>query len=202
MSRKVNPQLCVDFVNTVDWRTEPERFEEKLSSFAELVRWAQKHEILSEAAAGKALRRGHDHPRVAGQILDRAIRLRDAIYRILSAQAAEREARRPDLDLVSAEAASFAERIQLRPLDGGLRWEWNGKDDALDRVLWPLVMSATGLLTSDALDRIRECEGPGCGWIILDLTKNRSRRWCEMKTCGNRAKVRRFYERHKEEKQR
>jgi len=199
MSRTANPQLCVDFVNTVDMRTDPERFQEKLPSYDELVRWAQTHDLFSEATARKLLRHGRDHSRLAGQVLDRAIHLRDAIYRVLSAAAGHRAAPPDDLNLLSKEASGFAERVQLQQLGDRFHWNWDGADDAPDRMLWPVVQSATELLTSDLLSRIRECEGPGCGWIILDQTKNRSRRWCEMKTCGNRAKVRRFYERHKEE---
>jgi predicted RNA-binding Zn ribbon-like protein len=199
MSRAVNPQLCVEFVNTVDWRTDPMRIMEKLTTFDDLVHWAVEHRVISEGVGRKVLRRGHGHSRVAGQVLDRAIALRDAIYRVLSAVAAEIETPRDDLRRISDEAQAFASRIRLSENHGGFTWEWHGDDDALDRVLWPVLQSVTQLLTSDSRGRIRECEGPGCGWIILDQTKNRSRRWCEMKTCGNRAKVKRFYERHKEE---
>jgi predicted RNA-binding Zn ribbon-like protein len=155
--------------------------------------------VFSEATGRKVLRRGHEHARVAGQSLDRALTLRDAIYRVLSAVAAEQEAPRDDVNRISDEAQSFASRVRLREHQHEFSWEWDGEEDALDRVLWPVLQSVTAVLTSDLRTRIRECEGPGCGWILYDETKNRSRRWCEMTTCGNRAKVKRFYERHKEE---
>jgi predicted RNA-binding Zn ribbon-like protein len=198
MSRP-HPRLCVDFVNTVEWRTDPERIEEKLASFDDLVHWAAKHEVISDAVARKLLRTGHERSRLAGQVLDRAIQLRDAIYRVLSATAATQKPAPDRLDVVAREARHFSAHIHLKYGEDRVEWEWNGDEDDLDRVLWPVVHSTIELLRSDLLSRIRECEGPGCGWIILDQTKNRSRRWCEMKTCGNRAKVKRFYERHKQE---
>ena len=58
--------------------------------------------------------------------------------------------------------------------------------------LWVLAMSASDLLTSDAVDRVRECDNPECRWLFLDTSKNHTRRWCDMKLCGNRMKARRF----------
>lgn len=45
-------------------------------------------------------------------------------------------------------------------------------------------------------DRLKRCENPRCGWLYLDRSRNRSRRWCEMATCGNRAKARRYKQRN------
>jgi len=199
MSRAANPQLVVDFVNTVDMRTDPAQFQEKLATFDDLIHWAQKHRLISDAIARRLTRRGREHSRVAGLFLDRAIALRDAIYRVLSAVAAGKRAAEGDLLAIGNEAAGFADKVRLKQSPDGFEWEWRGEEGLFERVLWPVVQAATELLTSDALSRIRECEGPGCGWILLDQTKNRSKRWCEMKTCGNRAKMRRFYERHKKE---
>jgi predicted RNA-binding Zn ribbon-like protein len=63
-----------------------------------------------------------------------------------------------------------------------------------DDVLAPVVWSAAELLTSGPLERVRECPGDDtCGWLFLDTSRNGSRRWCDMRTCGNRAKARRHY---------
>ena len=77
----------------------------------------------------------------------------------------------------------------------GLDWASGGP--ALYRVLWPVVRSAAELLTSEDLRCVRKCAASDCGWIFLDTSRNRRRRWCDMRACGNRAKVRRPHERHR-----
>ena len=69
--------------------------------------------------------------------------------------------------------------------------------ETLAAPLRPIVRSAAELLVSDQLDRVRECDGARCTWLFLDQSRNRSRRWCSMETCGNRAKARRHYRRTK-----
>ena len=67
-----------------------------------------------------------------------------------------------------------------------------------DDVLFPIVESAASLLTSSQLSLVRHCEGPECILFFLDTTKNHSRRWCSMESCGNRAKVAEFRRRQSE----
>jgi predicted RNA-binding Zn ribbon-like protein len=62
-------------------------------------------------------------------------------------------------------------------------------------MLSPVAWSVAELLMSEDLHRVRECAGPDCGWLFMDTSKNGSRRWCSMETCGNRAKARRHRER-------
>jgi predicted RNA-binding Zn ribbon-like protein len=58
-----------------------------------------------------------------------------------------------------------------------------------DRILGPLAWAAVDLLRGDELNRLKRCPQHDCHWLFIDRTKNRSRRWCEMATCGNRAKM-------------
>ncbi|MBI4413448.1 MAG: CGNR zinc finger domain-containing protein, partial [candidate division NC10 bacterium] len=76
-------------------------------------------------------------------------------------------------------------------------WRWTGDGQRLDRMLWAVTRSAADLLTSGELAAVRECEAETCAWLFMDRSRNRSRRWCDMKACGNRAKARRHYERKK-----
>jgi predicted RNA-binding Zn ribbon-like protein len=80
--------------------------------------------------------------------------------------------------------------------NGALAWDWEDEGGSADLMLWPIARSAADVLTSPReLARVRQCPGAGCGWVFLDETKNRSRRWCDMDVCGNRAKARRHYAR-------
>jgi predicted RNA-binding Zn ribbon-like protein len=67
----------------------------------------------------------------------------------------------------------------------------------LDEMLRPVARSAADWLVSADVDRVRLCaDDRGCGYLFVDTSRNRSRRWCSMESCGNRAKARRHYERH------
>jgi predicted RNA-binding Zn ribbon-like protein len=86
--------------------------------------------------------------------------------------------------------------LRLVPGEDHFDWEWTGQEDRLDALLWPVGVSAAGLLASDDLNRVGECaDDRGCGYLFFDTSRNRSRRWCEMRDCGNRAKARRHYRR-------
>ena len=76
----------------------------------------------------------------------------------------------------------------------GVDWEWKSQNP-VDSILWPIAQSAADLLTSPDLAAVRMCEAPDCAWLFLDQSRNRSRRWCDMKVCGNRQKARRHYQR-------
>jgi predicted RNA-binding Zn ribbon-like protein len=70
----------------------------------------------------------------------------------------------------------------------------------VDDPAWrPAVMAAANLLEllAQAPDRIRRCQNPACVLWFFDTTRNGTRRWCSMTTCGNRAKARRHYDRVK-----
>jgi predicted RNA-binding Zn ribbon-like protein len=60
-----------------------------------------------------------------------------------------------------------------------------------------LALHALDLLQTMPPDRLRRCDGDGCGWLFLDTTRNHSRRWCSSRDCGNRDRARRHYTRNR-----
>lgn len=189
--------LCLDFVNTVADRPS-EHPREKLNSYGDLVRWSHLAEVLTQDEAQLLLEEAARRPDDAAAVLQQAITLRETIYRIFLATA---EGLLPDpaelvkFNALLSEAMSRACIIQRAD---GFIWDWVDKENALDRMLWPLVRSAADLLVSEQLSTVRVCAAPDCNWLFLDTSKNSSRRWCDMKSCGNRAKVRRHYQRQKQ----
>jgi predicted RNA-binding Zn ribbon-like protein len=61
-----------------------------------------------------------------------------------------------------------------------------------------IALSFGELLTGEEASRLRICDNPSCRWVFHDSSRNRSKRWCDDKCCGNLMKVRRFRARHKE----
>jgi len=184
--------LCLDFVNTVDPRHAPGR-REYLDSYPALIGWARDAGAIDAAAGERLLTAAARDPGEARRILQRAITLREALYPIFAQAISRQPPARDDLDTLHRELASAMTHIQIRWATTGFTWGWDDPGHGLDRVLWAVTWSAADLLVRGPLGRVRECPGDGnCGWLFLDLSKNASRRWCEMRTCGNRAKARRY----------
>jgi len=183
--------VSLDFVNTAGGRDE-RQLREKLRTYGDLVTWAERVGLVSEERGARLRDRARVDPDEANRILTEARALREALFRLF----ARPDPAPQDLDLVAAAAARAHARLALVTEAGGYAFEWP-EDDRLDRVLWPVALSAADLLTSEDRERVKECASHTCEWLFLDMSKNRSRRWCDMKVCGNRAKARRFSERQK-----
>lgn len=187
-------RLSLDFANTADWHASDHPIE-FLTSYAELVAWSQHVGILTGPEAQHLLKAAVRRPAEARAVLTRAVALREAIFRLFSTISHGRSPQAEDLATFNAELSTVLAQSQIIQAAEGFAWEWLGDEDALDRVLWPVVRDAAEILTSEALHRVGQCMDDRCGWLFLDLSRNRSRRWCSMKDCGNRAKARRHYQR-------
>ena len=189
--------LCLDFTNTVRARPLSERVE-LINDYTGLISWARQSTILTPGEAAELTDAARRHPRAAAAALAEALTLREALYRAISARAAGLPAPAGDLRTINRAIGNAMARAGLVPTTrGGFEWAWPGSPPGLDRVSWWVARSAAELLTSRDLAAVRECAGYDCGWLFMDVTKNRSRRWCDMATCGNRAKGRRHYERRR-----
>ncbi len=184
-------RLCLDFANTLGDRPDESPHEEGLHCYADLVAWGEAAGVLPTDEAAEILREAARRPTDADATFVRAIALREAIYRLFSAVAAGTEPPVDDLDTVNDAIRAAVARGRLAPMHGHFHWQWERDVTMLAGMLWPVAWSAAELLTSEELHRVHECAGPDCGWLFMDTTKNGSRRWCSMETCGNRAKARR-----------
>jgi predicted RNA-binding Zn ribbon-like protein len=188
--------LCLDFANTVDDRTEMHP-QELLMSFEDLIAWSRQAQVVTEQEAQQLLEKAAHHRSEATRVLHYAVEVREAIFRIFKAVAEDESPEEGDLITLSAMVAEAQKHTQLVPGEHAFRWEWSCKPDDLECMLWPVVRSAADFLTSDDLDTVRVCASDNCNWLFTDTSKNHSRRWCNMKSCGNREKARRFYTRKK-----
>ena len=189
--------LCLDFANTMDWHAS-ENPVESLNKYADLIKWSAKRGIISGDAKDVLLRRSEEKPVEAQAVLEKAREIRENIYQILSDTVHGKPIKIADLRGFNRVLAGTLAHSRLAPDERGLRWAWDSHPDKLDSVIWPVVKSAVDLMTSGATKRVGQCaDEKGCGWLFWDSSRNRSRRWCDMKDCGNRAKVRRFYAKSK-----
>jgi predicted RNA-binding Zn ribbon-like protein len=188
--------LCFDFANTVSRRHLPQLRAEHLSSYADLVAFAEQANLVPPKLAAALRSRSSRNPMEAQSAFRQSIVLREGLYRSFSAIAAGKHARSEDIQQINDSALEALQHRKLIRTNGNYRWEWQPKgSDLLDRILWSIAESAANLLTSEDRAAIRECGAPDCEWLFLDHSRNGSRRWCDMKSCGNRQKARRHYQR-------
>ena len=121
--------------------------------------------------------------------------LREALHAIGVAVAAGDAAPAPEVARLAKEHAACVACAQLTPDGGRYVWSWMPREAPVEALLGPIALSALATLGQADLTRVKRCEGEKCGWLFFDTTKNKSRRWCEMEICGNRAKQKRLGER-------
>jgi len=197
-SEMVDTHLCLGFANTLSWRGRQQP-KEHLKSYGDLVTWSRNVNILTRKQAEQLLEKSKRHHLEAERIFNRAINLRDAIYRVFSAIYRHSTPHSGDLATLNRDFSDAMAKMQITQSTHGYVMTYKTEEKALDRMLWPIIHSAADLLTSDSMDRVRRCADEQCGWLFLDMSRNRSRRWCDMKDCGNRAKARRHYQRKRKD---
>jgi predicted RNA-binding Zn ribbon-like protein len=179
---------ALDLVNTLDWRFRKTRSQELLESYDDVLRFSEQSEILTRGQAQRL--RGLSGKNAGGPALKRCHELREAIAEILYSLLDGRSPGAQPLKILerSVQAARFEQRLHWKK--GRPQWDWLDIDAELP--VWALALSAAELLISADLDRVRACDSPECRWLFLDTSKNHTRRWCDMKVCGNRMKARKF----------
>lgn len=179
---------ALDFVNTLDERLSAKPGE-RLVDYASLLDFVVASGVLDRLIAAR-LRRGCKRRR-AGAVLRRIRGLRESVHRVLAAMAAGRAPPARDLANLSTAiaAAQAARRLVTDPAAGTFRWSW--RDQAAIELPLYACMLAVASLVGDAA-AIRKCAADDCGVWFVDRSRNRRRIWCSMKSCGNRAKQRRF----------
>jgi predicted RNA-binding Zn ribbon-like protein len=189
--------IAIDFVDTVNGRHR-DNPHNLLSDYSRLLKWSEESGTLPRKLVDQLRKLAADEPARAQSVLRQAIHLREALYEIFTA-IVERSAVPPSalatLNKVIQYAAAHAE---VAFSANHFSREWIDSENHLDAMLWRVAQAAGELLTSADVSEIRQCAADDCLWLFLDKTKNHRRRWCEMKTCGNRDKARRYYHRQKQ----
>ncbi len=183
--------LSIDFANTLYWRG-ADAPTETFCTPGDLFTWCREQARvpagLADACRAQAQQRNGEPAMLA-----RALALREALYRLFHAQAERREPQAGDLALLGGFLVEAAPRVELARVDGGYAWRIGEAGATLAGLLSPVLWSATDLLGGARLAKVKRCANDACQWLFIDDSKNGSRRWCSMSSCGNRAKAYRHY---------
>lgn len=178
-------RVCLDFANSLDWRTS-DAPQELIPDYAALLTWSRNRGTLSAAAAAAL---GARRDELAAAILvEEAHALRTEIWQIAEAL----------LQGASVPLAPLNRRLatvpaQPRLITDGRHYLHDLPGTRLEEALWPVLWSLTALLASEDAGRLGCCQADGCGWFFVDESPNRTRIWCSSEVCGNRERARRAY---------
>jgi predicted RNA-binding Zn ribbon-like protein len=187
----VGGDVVLDFVNTMTGRNGQPR--DWIADYDGLADWAAVAGILAKSDCERLKRRARQSPAAASAALMAARELRELLFSLLSQIIGGRDATEVELARLHTFWIRSVNQHQLKSVDGHIEPVLLGTSTAFDRISAVLTIRAVELLRHLPKGRVRMCCGPDCAWIFIDSSKAGRRRWCDMSTCGNDAKAKRFY---------
>ena len=155
-------RLCLNFVNTLDWRgtDSPQEF---LNTFHDLASWSRHAGICSRQETRILNQMADRSDAEAKSVLNRAIKLREAIYRLFAASIAARSPVKEDLSVFNENLCRSLRESQITAIKDGYAWDIAGNKTNPDWILNPIIHSAAEILVSDELKKIKTCADSACG---------------------------------------
>lgn len=196
-------ELCgghpaLDFVNSLDKRFDEDGPTELLAAYADLLRFTEQTSLLDTRQVRRLA--SSVTPDAATRALRAARELREAMAATLYGSIDGHPPSPADVRTLERHFHAASAHRELRwkqpaesangPLE--MEWDWGRFEANAELPVWIVSQTASQLMMSDAMERIRACGVDTCRWLFLDTSKNHTRRWCNMKVCGNRMKARRF----------
>ena len=186
-------QTGLDFVNTLDlWPVSHDH----LDSPATALDWLVEHDLMHREARVHLLAQYESSPATGLEMLSRIGRVRQAMRGVLEAAAARRAPNATDLDELNR-ALRTHYIYELLPATDGVSLDHRHQGDPVDGAMARLAESIARELIQGDTSRLRICDDPHCKWVFKDTSRTGKRRWCSMRSCGNRAKVARHRARRK-----
>ena len=192
-------RLCLDFVNTVHCYG-CDDIGEYLNNYQDLIDWSRHVGSMTSGEANRLTLKSAENPAEAKRVHLRAIELREIIYSIFCSILDGTPQAEKNLTAFNEYLSNTMALSKLVKTADGFDWDGTANTDRLDAILNPVIRSTADCLISEEWRKIKKCADPTCGWLFLDVSRNHSRRWCDMRDCGNRAKASRFYKKKKDAK--
>ncbi len=186
-------QTGLDFVNTLDlWPVSHDH----LDSPTAALDWLVEHDLMHREARLHLLAQYQASPAAGLEMLGRTRRVRQAMRGVLESAAARRAPDATDLDEMNR-ALRTHYIYELLPATDGVSLDHRHQGDPVDGAMARLAESIARELIQGDTSRLRICENPQCKWVFKDTSRTGKRKWCSMRSCGNRAKVARHRARRK-----
>ncbi|KPK83634.1 MAG: hypothetical protein AMS27_12330 [Bacteroides sp. SM23_62_1] len=188
--------LCLDFTNTVSNRFEEPYFD-YLSCYKDILKWMKRLNLFSHEEIKQIGSFFKKYPDIAEKQYKKIIEVREILYRMFSSVSRDQQPPENILKRFNKYLSETFRDLRIRVTKNRIvKEDWHRKDQDLLPFQHIIIKSAYELLNSDLLLKVKECDN--CGWLFLDRSKNISRRWCNMQTCGSTIKAQKYYQKKKE----
>jgi predicted RNA-binding Zn ribbon-like protein len=185
----------LDFVNTLEYtKGLPE---DELPDALGAVRWLHQHELLHAETAASLVEEVTSDEAAAARVLQRVHKVRASLRELLDAAVEKRPPQ--EVALREVNRALRAQYVyELVPAADGVSLDHRHEGDPINGALARLAEVIARELTQDDKERLRICANDECRWVFRDNSPAGRRKWCDMSSCGNRAKAARHRERQRQ----
>jgi predicted RNA-binding Zn ribbon-like protein len=187
-------KLCLNYINTVHNRFVEPRYD-YLQSVNDLIQWAFRTDVIDSDTMKTLKKTTQSKAENANAFFTEAINLRDILFKMFLSTARDKKIPEKDLMDFNELLSNYFSHLKITHGSIGYTEEWNYPGDSFFLISAPILKDAYDLLLLGKQNRIREC--PNCGWLFYDSSKNGTRRWCSMTTCGSNVKALNWYHKHK-----
>jgi predicted RNA-binding Zn ribbon-like protein len=185
---------ALDFIDTLELeRGEP--FDHFVQP-ADMVDWLRERGLLHDASLDPDVARLMEPGAGATRALDRVRQVRAALRELVDATVEKRPPASRAVEDVN-QAMRAHQRLVLVAGNDGVSLDHRHEGDPLDDALARIAERVARDVSGDRADRLRVCDNDACRWVFFDSSPTGRRRWCDMATCGNRAKAARHRARAK-----
>ena len=174
---RIGGHVALDLLNTVEWRLDPQRAIEDLPDYESVLAWAQQSEILAGNEIADVQRLASAQPRLPTAEHSRFLQLRETAYEALIHDSPQA------VDELTSAYRNALQNAHLRHDEPN--WTWSERSITLATPHDRVTRHVIALLTSTDLGQLHQCEDAACGWVYLDTSPRRNRRWCSAADCGN-----------------
>lgn len=192
-SKFVGERLCLEFVNTINDWSNVEGATDSIPDFESFMAWLAFARTLNRKEIRWEIGFESADEEIQKRVMSDVRCLRSKIHDVFDPII---KGSRPDSAALSQIYTILSTAVLFVKPEVGIFSEWSSSHVRILKpsgLIYPIAFSTTRLLVENCLCYVKACDDDGCGWFFLDCSKSHKRRWCDMKTCGNRNKARRHY---------
>lgn len=186
--------LCLDFANSVANRKE-DPLPDYLADIYDLITWARRTGAIDARTEKRMLAEAQAHPQKAAAFFRKALEFRELLYNMFRNISLGKKIPETMLEEYNEVLKKYLQHVHVQQSPNGFMEEWQLEASSFNWLLAQIVKDSYETLLNAKAERIKECGN--CGWLFYDTTKNGSRRWCSMKSCGSSVKALEWYHRNK-----